>query len=60
MRQGLGLLALAVVLVIASLWMGGSSDPSIEGNAGPTGLAAMASAVVGAVIVARALMDRRP
>jgi hypothetical protein len=56
MKQGLGLLVLAVVLVAVSLWMGGSSDESIAGNAGATAIAACVAGIVGAVMVARSRM----
>lgn len=53
-------MGLAVVLVLASVWMYGSSDDAIQGDVGMTMAAACVVAIVGAVMVARALMDRPP
>jgi len=59
MKQGLGLMALAAALVVASLWMSGNPDVAVDANSGPTAIAACVAAIVGAVLMARSLMNRK-
>lgn len=56
MKQGLGLMGLAAVLVVVFFWMDASSDEQIAANAGPTAIAAAVCLIAGAVMVARGLM----